>query len=196
MSTGKVSDPIRPPVRPDRGEQHEHDRSQLQGTERTGQLPLRAPTCRWAATTPCRGRAATSRARPRADGPVRASANDFPEYREGSWNYPEGYTNGDQRHKVRGWVNYALPLPEGLGRFDLGLIQRFDSGTGYDNTITMNPTPYVTNPGYITPTTSVTYYFRPRRIAARRHLADRPVAQLAASATRPGQGRGCSSAAW
>ncbi len=95
-------------------------------------------------------------------GPVRASANDFPEYREEEWNYPEGYTNGDQRHKVRAWVNYALPLPEGLGRFDLGLLQRFDSSTGYDNTITVNPTPYVTNPGYITPTTSVTYYLSER----------------------------------
>jgi hypothetical protein len=42
-------------------------------------------------------------------GPVRAIADDFPEYRQESWNYPVGYTNGDQRHKVRGWFNYAAP---------------------------------------------------------------------------------------
>jgi len=95
-------------------------------------------------------------------GPVRASADDYPEYRQESWNYPEGYTNGDQRHKVRGWVNYNLPLPEGLGRVDVGVLQRFDSSTGYDNSITVNPSTYVTNPGYLTPPTSVTYYLSGR----------------------------------
>jgi hypothetical protein len=95
-------------------------------------------------------------------GPVRASANDFPEYREQRWNFPIGYTNGDQRHKVRAWFSYALPLPEALGRVDVGLMQRFDSSTGYDNTITLDPRSYVTNPGYTTPTSSVTYYLSER----------------------------------
>lgn len=95
-------------------------------------------------------------------GPVRASANDFPEYRRQEWNFPVGYTNGDQRHKARGWVNYGLPVPEGLGRVDVSLLQRYDSSTGYDNTITVDPRPYVTNPGYINPTSSVTYYLSGR----------------------------------
>jgi outer membrane receptor protein involved in Fe transport len=95
-------------------------------------------------------------------GPVRASANDFPEYRQESWNFPVGYTNGDQRHKLRGWFNYALPVPAGLGRIDVGLLQRFDSSTGYDNTITLDPRSYVTNPGYLSPTSSVTYYLSER----------------------------------
>ena len=124
-------------------------------------------------------------------GPVRASANDFPEYRREEWNYPEGYTNGDQRHKVRGWFNYALPVPEGLGRIDVGVLQRFDSSTGYDNTITVNPTPYMTNPGYISPTTSVTYYLSERGDLRRDGIyPHRPVDQLVAPAPRPGQGPG------
>ena len=96
------------------------------------------------------------------DGPVRASANDMPEYRQAQWNYPVGYTNGDQRHKVRAWFSYALPLPARAGRFDLGLMQRFDSGSNYDWSASIDTRPYVTNPGYITPTSSPTYYFSGR----------------------------------
>ncbi len=96
------------------------------------------------------------------DGPTRASANDFPEYREARWNYPVGYVNGDQRNKVRGWVSYKLPLGDKVGRVDVGLMQRYDSGRSYDHNATIDPRPYVTNPGYITPTSSVTYYFGER----------------------------------
>jgi hypothetical protein len=96
------------------------------------------------------------------DGPVRASANDMPEYRQASWNFPVGYTNGDQRHKVRGWLSYRLPLPERAGRVDLGLMQRFDSGSNYDWSASIDTRPYVDNPGYITPVSSPTYYFSDR----------------------------------
>lgn len=96
------------------------------------------------------------------DGPVRASANDMPEYRQASWNFPVGYTNGDQRHKVRGWASYMLPVPDRMGRVDLGLIQRFDSGSNYDWSASIDTRPYVTNPGYITPVSSPTYYFSGR----------------------------------
>ena len=91
------------------------------------------------------------------DGPVRASANDMPEYRSASWNYPVGYTNGDMRHKARIWGTYRLPI--GGGNWDLGLMQRIDSGLGYDWSASIDTRPYVTNPGYVTPTSSVTYYF-------------------------------------
>jgi hypothetical protein len=96
------------------------------------------------------------------DGPTRASANDFPEYREARWNYPVGYVNGDQRHKVRAWFSYQLPLGDKIGRVDVGMMQRFDSGRSYDLNATIDPRPYVTNPGYITPTSSVTYFFSDR----------------------------------
>jgi outer membrane receptor for ferrienterochelin and colicin len=92
------------------------------------------------------------------NGATRASANEFPEYRQASWNYPIGYTNGDQRHKVRFWGTYDLPLPPAAGRLALGFMQRLDSGLGYDYNMTMDSRPYVTNPGYLVPTSSVTYY--------------------------------------
>lgn len=94
------------------------------------------------------------------DGPVRASANDMPEYRNASWNFPVGYTNGDQRHKVRAWASYRLPI--GGGQWDLGLMQQINSGLGYDWSASIDSRPYVTNPGYVTPTSSVTYYFSDR----------------------------------
>jgi len=96
------------------------------------------------------------------DGPTRASANDMPEYRQASWNFPVGYTNGDQLHKVRAWFSYMLPVSQRLGRFDLGLLQRFDSGSNYDWSAAIDSRPYVTNPGYITPVSSPTYYFSGR----------------------------------
>jgi outer membrane receptor protein involved in Fe transport len=104
------------------------------------------------------------------DGPVRASANDMPEYRQAIWNYPVGYTNGDQRHKVRMWLSYSLPVAQKLGRFDVGLMQRFDSGRGYDSNATIDARPYVTNPGYVTPTSSVTYYFSDRGATTRENV--------------------------
>lgn len=89
---------------------------------------------------------------------VRASANEYPEYRQPAWNYPLGYLNGDQRHKVRVWGTYDLPMPEPLGTLALGFMQRYDSGLGYDYNMSVDSRPYVTNPGYITPPSTVTYY--------------------------------------
>lgn len=92
------------------------------------------------------------------NGATRASANEYPEYRQGSWNYPWGYTNGDQRHKLRVWGTWQLPVNRKLGTFDLGVTQRYDSGGPYDWSFSIDPRPYVTNPGYLVPPSSVTYY--------------------------------------
>lgn len=96
------------------------------------------------------------------NGATRASANEYPEYRQASWNYPVGYTNGDQRHKVRVWGTYALPVAAALGDATLGFMQRFDSGLGYDYNMTVDSRPYVNNPGYITPPSTLTYYLSER----------------------------------
>ena len=96
------------------------------------------------------------------NGATRASANEYPEYRQASWNYPVGYTNGDQRHKVRIWGTYEVPVRPALGKLALGFMQRLDSGLGYDYNMTIDTRPYVTNPGYITPPSSVTYYVTDR----------------------------------
>ena len=87
-----------------------------------------------------------------------SSANSYPEYRQASWNYPYGDLNGDQRHKLRLWAMYALPAPARLGTFDLGLMQRADSGQPYDLSFLVDTRPYVTNPGYLTPPSTVTYF--------------------------------------
>jgi len=87
-----------------------------------------------------------------------ANANSYPEYRQASWNYPVGNLNGDQRHKVRVWGTYVLPLPSKAGTMNLGFMQRFDSGLPYDLSMLIDSRPYVTNPGYLVPPSTVTYF--------------------------------------
>jgi hypothetical protein len=95
-------------------------------------------------------------------GPIRATFDTFPEYRQASWNYPMGYNPGDQRHKMRAWFNYTIPFAPSVGRVDIALVQRADSGVAVDVNGSVDPRPYVTNPGYVTPVGSVAYYFNPR----------------------------------
>jgi hypothetical protein len=105
----------------------------------------------------------------------------YPEYQNFAQNAPTGYLNADQRHKVRAWVNYGLGTP--IGRFNLGLLQRFDSGQAYSASAAMpiqfSPNFYrvgtdpstcpssgcaggIVNPGYAGAPTTVTYFFSKR----------------------------------
>ena len=95
-------------------------------------------------------------------GPIRSTVDTFPEYRQESWNFPMGYNPGDQRHKMRALVSYSVPVSDRVGRLDLGLVQRADSGVAVDVNGSVDTRPYVTNPGYVTPIGSVAYYFNPR----------------------------------
>jgi hypothetical protein len=97
-------------------------------------------------------------------GPIRASIDTYPEYRQELWNYPMGYNPGDQRHKFRGMVVFHLPVSPKAGIFDLGFVQRYDSGVSSpgDPTGSVDTRSYVTNPGYLAPVASVAYYFVPR----------------------------------
>ena len=97
-------------------------------------------------------------------GPIRSSMDTYPEYRQESWNYPMGYNPGDQRHKFRGMATFHLPFSPSLGSFDLGMVQRFDSGIAQDISGSVDARPYVTNPGsyYLAPPSSFGYYFFPR----------------------------------
>ncbi len=94
-----------------------------------------------------------------SDGPVTANQLSYPEYIDLSWNAPIGDLSIDQRHKLRLWLNYGLHFGS-LGRVDLGLLQNVTSGqpASRDAGITMLSA-YVANPGYLTPPTTVTYYF-------------------------------------
>ena len=95
-------------------------------------------------------------------GPIRFSGNDQPEYRQASWNFPTGYNPGDQRHKVRGWVYYQVPVSPRAGRVDIGLLERVDSSDASSADGSIDPRSYVTNPGYQSVPSTVTYYFGPR----------------------------------
>ena len=95
-------------------------------------------------------------------GPIRATFDTFPEYRQESWDFPMGYNPGDQRHKSRVWVVYMVPMRETLGHVEVGVLQRADSGVAVDVNGAVDTRPYVANPGYVTPISNVAYYFIPR----------------------------------
>lgn len=95
-------------------------------------------------------------------GPGRFAGNDQPEYRQEAWNFPTGYNPGDQRSKLRGWVQYRVPAPAALGRIDLSVLERWDSSDASSADGTIDPRPYVTNPGYQAAPSTVTYFFGER----------------------------------
>ncbi len=109
-----------------------------------------------------------SRARGNSDGesmtigPDAASIGDYPEYRQRPWNAPEGWLSIDQRHKLRLVATWSLRLPASLGSLVAGVVQRADSGRSWSAVGNINPTPFVANPGYQTPPTSIAYYFSSR----------------------------------
>jgi hypothetical protein len=100
-------------------------------------------------------------------GPVTSGILEYPEYKQESWNYPDGLLQIDQRHRARVWVNYGVPRVEGL---TLSAMQIFESGTpmnaaNLNNTSAngINPQPYVTNTfGYLTPPpgATTTYFYQ------------------------------------
>jgi outer membrane receptor protein involved in Fe transport len=94
-------------------------------------------------------------------GPIPTSAFSYPEYKQASWNYPIGDLSIDQRHRARLWINYGLPWLNGL---TLSALQTITSGVPYGAVGNVDPRPYVTNPGYLTPPTGTgtLYYFTAR----------------------------------
>jgi outer membrane receptor for ferrienterochelin and colicin len=92
-------------------------------------------------------------------GPVRSGIGSYPEYFDRDWSFPTGDLSQDQRHRIRVWATYDIPLPKVLGSLSLSPLWQFDSGTPYAATGTIDSRPYVTNPGYVSPTTGVTYYY-------------------------------------
>jgi hypothetical protein len=100
-------------------------------------------------------------------GPVMASINEFPEYKQQAWNWPTGYMMNDQRHKARLYANWVLPVNPSVGGFTIGAIERINTGTPYDIGFGVANQAYVTNPGYLAPPSNVTYYIDgrgPRRM--------------------------------
>ena len=89
----------------------------------------------------------------------------YPEYREENWNFPTGYLSGrgqthpnvDERHRARAWLVYHLPAS--WGDVAAALVESYDSGLPYDAVGFIDPRPYVKNPGYAEPPSSVKYFF-------------------------------------
>jgi len=97
-----------------------------------------------------------------AAGPGGAIVSQYPEYKQASWNYPDGDLAVDQRHRARLWANYT---PTWISNLTLSALQILESGVPYGAaSIGVNPQNYVTNPGYQTPpnATNTLYYFTAR----------------------------------
>ena len=59
--------------------------------------------------------------------PFTGAALGYKEFNNYKQNAPTGYLAADQRHKLRAWGTYDLGTR--IGHFNLGLIERYDSGT-------------------------------------------------------------------
>jgi hypothetical protein len=98
-----------------------------------------------------------------AAGPTADASLQYPEYKQASWNHPEGDLSIDQRHRARLWLNYGMPR---VPRLTVSLLQTLESGVPYGavSTSGVNTQPYVTNPGYTTPlpANQTVYYFTAR----------------------------------
>jgi hypothetical protein len=97
-----------------------------------------------------------------ASGPVTATVDSYPEYREPRWNSPDGRLGIDQRHRGRVWFVYDAPLPAAIGALDVGFVQSGASGTPYGAVGQISPAAFVTNPGYSNQPAQVAYFFTPR----------------------------------
>ncbi len=96
-------------------------------------------------------------------GPGGASPDQYPEYKDRAWNLPSGDLATDQRHRVRVFATYDLPfIPQRIGAVSVSALQSYDTGAPYGAVGTVRSRNFVTNPGYITPPSSVTYYFTAR----------------------------------
>jgi hypothetical protein len=99
-----------------------------------------------------------------ASGPVLNASNSYPEYRDPAWNNPYGSLATDERHRVRVFGSYTLPfVPARLGTLNVSGVQSIDTGIPYGAVGLVDTRRYVTGaPAYVTPPTSVAYYFTAR----------------------------------
>lgn len=78
-----------------------------------------------------------------------ATSVAYKEFQNFTQNAPVGYLVADQRHKVRAWTTYDIGTT--IGHFNVGLIERYDSGTPFSAAQTI--TTCIVNPatGLCTP---------------------------------------------
>lgn len=95
-----------------------------------------------------------------ANGPVRFS-NNYPEYFDMDWYSPRGDLSIDQRHRIRLFAVYDI-INNSRNTLNVGLLQNYYSGLPYGAVGRVATQPFVTNPGYVLPPTTVTYYYTSR----------------------------------
>jgi len=59
-------------------------------------------------------------------GPISDGTAQYPEYKQASWNFPDGDLSLDQRHRVRMWVNYGVPMVPGA--LTISVLESLESG--------------------------------------------------------------------
>jgi len=94
-------------------------------------------------------------------GPVASNPFSYREYKAFAQNNPVGFLPNDQTHRARLWVGYDQPLGT-FGNLNVSVLERFDSGTPYSAFANINPSAYVTDPGYAQVPNSVAYFFSDR----------------------------------
>ena len=99
-----------------------------------------------------------------ASGPVTSIAFAYPEYKQASWNNPDGDLAADQRQRSRLWINYGVPKIPAL---TISFLQTMASGVPYGALGSVDARPYVDpaiNARYITAQggNSVNYYYTAR----------------------------------
>lgn len=107
-------------------------------------------------------------------GPLAAPMTEYPEYKQASWNFPEGDLKVDQRHRARFYATYGVPKVRGL---IVSALETLESGVPYGasnlnttgNFNGVNPRPWVSGaPTYVNPPSGAsTIYFYTARDAFR-----------------------------
>lgn len=94
-------------------------------------------------------------------GPAVAEALLYPEYSRARWSYPAGDLAIDERHNLRAWAAYEMPLGW-LGRADVAVLHQVTSGSPLSSDAPVAVGQYVRNPGYLTPPPIGLYFFAGR----------------------------------
>jgi outer membrane receptor protein involved in Fe transport len=89
-------------------------------------------------------------------GPISAGTAQYPEYKQLSWNSPVGDLRVDARHKLHAWAIYDILNTE-HNKLSVSWLENYTSGQPYGASRAINSRNFVTNPGYATPPSSVTY---------------------------------------
>ncbi len=80
---------------------------------------------------------------------------------------PDGYLSQDERHRLRAWAAYEVPLPKFLGAVNVSVLQNYDSGQPYSAVQSIDLSPYASTllpagSKYVNPPLSQQYYFGAR----------------------------------